>query len=79
MLVVSAAPPRAPTQTKGPGLDDHRDQSSWRQNPSSDGWDRQPLKPQSSNAGNNPYGGVLFEAEQAELSEKRWATFFLAK
>ena len=70
-VVVSAAAPRAPLQTKGPGLDDHRDQSSWRQNPSGDGWERQPLKPQSGNARNTPYGGVPFEAEQAELSGER--------
>lgn len=71
-LAAAAAPLMAPVQAKGPGIDDLREgPSRWRESPSTDSWDGQPLKPRSAAAEKAPFGGVLFEAEQAELPKQR--------
>lgn len=63
----------APVPAKGPGIDDLREgPSRWRESPSADCWDGQPLKPPSAAAEKMPFGGVLFEAEQAQLPKQRW-------
>lgn len=74
-VAASAAPPRAPPSTKGFEIDGlHDEPLKWRQKPSADGWRQQPAQPQSDKIQDDLYGGVLFEAEQAEESPQRWAT-----
>ena len=72
-IATAAAPLLAPVQAKGPGIDELREgPSRWRESPSADCWDGQPLKPQTAAAERTPFGGVLFEAEQAELPRQGW-------
>lgn len=73
-FIIAAAPPRVPLQPKRLDIEHVRDEPSWRQNLSADGWDRQPTEAPAANTEQSRYGGVPFEAEQAEHSAQRWAT-----
>ena len=71
LRTLAAAPLKASLQTTSidnAGLE--ADAAKWRQNPADDGWERQPQSV-SDSVRSEAFGGVLFEAEQAEVVAKR--------
>ena len=70
----AAAPVKASSQTSSTdtaGLE--ADAANWRQNPTDDGWKGQPDSVVES-ARSEAFGGVLFEAKQAQAVTERWAS-----